>query len=348
MARHISAQRKQVGIVTNSDEVLIWKVGGGLQSIITSNAAAELTELTKRPLAVAFHPDDEQSYFVVYTALNAVPPTNDKWRTTIVVQHCRKGTTDAFHIFHLVHSQLDLYYRHRFVSLEDGHIGIVMPHEVFFYEQETKEHSITSLPSPHPCKHQRNNPTEGDNDKLKLLLMVRFDTRRNTFSTESYHLSRDLQEYLWIDLHRYFSINQLHIWRDQTSVPMYKVASPPAKSGRPINQILVVGMNKCSEKQTPNPIPVYGRLGPEYTHMPRTWDDSWLSECGVAFAWMRGTGFTEGSSEILTHLNRPLQPFSHLKPRSMSGDDDFVVLFSGAGYTVWCFDKDVSLPMTAS
>jgi len=342
--RHMSAYRRQVGIITISNEVLIWQIGGGLQSVVVSNASTDFTELTNsgaKPLAVGFHPDDERYNFVVYTALNAVPPT-------IVVQQCREGTSDAFHTFHLVSSQLDVDLRPRFVSLEDGHIGIVVTDEVF-YEQETRENSITSLPSPHPCKHQRNNPSEGDNNKPKLLLVVKFDMRRNAFSTGSYHLSKDLQKCLSIALHDWFGLNQLHIWRDQTLVPVYKIDFSTANSGRPSDQILAMGMKKCSEIQTPSPIPVHGRLGPECTHISQTWNDPWLAECGAAFCWMRDMRSTKDDSEILnTHLNQPLQPFSHPKRRIMKGDDDFVVLFSGGGYTVWSFDKDVSLPITSS
>ena len=345
--QQMSAYRNQVGIVTASNEVLIWQIGGELKSVVISRLPIELDDFITKPLAVAFHPDNEESHFVVHIASSRVPLANNEWRTSIVVQQCREGTPDAFYIFYLVSSEPDAkFFRHRFITLEDGHIGIMMTDEVFYIPETTKEHAVRPLPSPHPCKHQWINPSEGGNDTLGLLLVVKFDTRRNMFSTGSYHLPDKPHQHLSTIFRNHVNLDQPHIWRDQALLPVYTIDSSIRNSAPSVNQIIAMGINNCSEIQKPSLIPWYGRLGPEDTQIFRTWDDSRLGDCGTAFCWIGGMGFAEDARKTLYTSHTRLQQSDNT--RMMRGDDDFVVLFGGAGYVVWCFDKDMSLPVTAS
>jgi hypothetical protein len=329
----MSAYRNQVGIITASNEILIWQIGGELKSVVISKLPAELVDFTMKPLAVAFHPDNERSHFVVHIASNTVLCANNEWRTTIVMQQFREGTPDAFHTFHLASSKPDANFRHRCISLEDGHVGIMTTDEVFYIPETTKEHAVRPLPSPHPCKHQWINPSEGDNDTLGLLLVVKFDTRKNIFSTGSYHLPDKPHQHLSTIFRYDVDLDQPHIWRDQTLLPVYTIDSSIRDSAPSVNEIIAMAVNNCSEIQKPSLIPWYGRSGPEDTQIFQTWDDSRLADCGTTFCWIGGMRFAEDARAILgTNRNQLSQSDNS---RMMRGDDEFVVLFGGAGYVVW-------------
>jgi hypothetical protein len=76
--KHISARGKQVGLITKSDEVLLWNIGGSLISIerpeIQTSGGSHSS-----PEAIVFHPLIDGHFFVFYhdradTGMLLTPP----------------------------------------------------------------------------------------------------------------------------------------------------------------------------------------------------------------------------------------------------------------------------------
>jgi len=85
-SRQISGQRSQVGIITASNEALVWQVGGQLKSICTSELKEQFPGYAVRTLGVAFAPEDEQRCFVVHVTSTDIPNATGTYMTTLVVQ----------------------------------------------------------------------------------------------------------------------------------------------------------------------------------------------------------------------------------------------------------------------
>jgi hypothetical protein len=238
-------------------------------------------------------------------------------------------------------------FKHHVVSLEDGSIGILEADEVFYIPGNTPEHSRKPVPSPHPCAHQWINLAPGGKDTLGLLIVVKFDIRKRTFSTGSYHLPDNPIDNTSTIFHYGVELNQAHIWRDQALLPVYRTGHSIQKSAPGVEDMIAMSVTECSKipKRTgPVEIPWYGKVGSEDRQIHKVPDDSRLADSGAAFCWIGGAQFAEDARlSLITDPNDQSD-----QTRFVRGDDDFVVLFGDEGYVVWCFDEGVSLPVTTS
>lgn len=234
---------------------------------------------------------------------------------------------------------------HRLISLEDGSIGILEADEVLYTPGNKKEHVGEPVPSAHPCKHRWINLEQGGNDTLGLLIVVKFDIRTRAFSTGSYHLPDDSTHSTSTIFHNGVELEQPLIWRDQALLPVYRIGPLIRNSAPSVDDMIAMSINECSKiRKGPAEIPWYGKLGAKDRQVHKVRDDSGLADVGAAFCWIGGAQFAEDARLSLgaDHLDHSDQT------RMMRGDDDFVVLFGDEGYVVWCFDEEVTLPVTAS
>jgi len=91
----MSAHRNQVYIVTNSNEIFVWSVGGCLKSIDTSSLASELGEWSGA-VTTLFHPVKLGSFFVVY---NTVHWNDGHWTLRVLIVEVEAGGVKHLHYF---------------------------------------------------------------------------------------------------------------------------------------------------------------------------------------------------------------------------------------------------------
>jgi hypothetical protein len=118
----MDASRRRVGIITTSEEVLIWTIGEGLKPLTTSNYPRNFTGvIDATPMGLRFHPDNQDHVFV---AFSTITPTATSIK--ILIQEHKNGQPTVFHPFEIFTDGRFAKLHKQISNLEDGCFGFKM------------------------------------------------------------------------------------------------------------------------------------------------------------------------------------------------------------------------------
>jgi hypothetical protein len=203
----ISAQQKQVGILTTAYQVLIWTIGGSLISVDTSAVYDYLSDFSSRQGLVVFHPLQQRCFFVIHVATPILLPPTGIHTRRIVVQEFSQGklTMTKF---------LDL---HPSTSEPLGITGLLHDGVIEVFKGFVSHPSRAAESNTDGCQIPSGPGQDGAHDpNSKVFTMVMFDIYRRKFFLDEYSLAIPLR-----GVHRQDQfLNQVFCWRNRVLLPV--------------------------------------------------------------------------------------------------------------------------------
>ncbi|KAF4629642.1 hypothetical protein G7Y89_g8501 [Cudoniella acicularis] len=334
---YLYAYKDKVGIVTSTNEVMIWNIGGEILSLDLSVVPSPV-----KHIMVHLHPDNQKHIYVT-SIIDLESPEeddgHDKPVTEIYVQEFEGGKPETLHHFEMAARWDSTYHIPPFASMEDGSFGIILQDSFDYPRGPMGAIRSRNTPFSDPCKHIK--PDEGKPLFSKILIVVKFDIHARCFTTSSYHLPtprvlpmppRIVNGSIDEERSATLQFHEALFWRGQAIIPTQNNDWHGTTEA-----MLAAGLEDCSSisPQRHN-TPWYGQDESQNQKLWHVPEDPVLAECGVSFCWL--------DREDKTPAGQPLSE----DRRVVRGDDDFVVLFGRFGYVVWCFDESVKLPRDSS
>jgi hypothetical protein len=209
----VFASHQQVGIVTISNEIFFWRVGGTLRQFHTSpllaDIAGNLEQVISREHQIFFHPQIESRFYLVTIFICRADQGTFLAPIQIVLQEYENSTVTTTHRIELVAdiSVIGTYFKTW--RLEDGNIGfqILGSKSRLLSDIDPRRGSITSPEKRSTSRiptcahllpdgtvkplHRTNLPSQR---ALHPLIILKFNIHSRRWSTSTYHVSRRLLE----------------------------------------------------------------------------------------------------------------------------------------------------------
>jgi hypothetical protein len=230
----VTASHQQVCIITVSNEIFFWKIGGNLRqfqySPLPVDIEASLDRLISREHHIYFHPHDESRFYFV-TILICGPELPDILNPVqVILQEYENDAITRTNRFKLgINVQKSI----KSLELEDGNIGfrILGSRSALVSDIDLKSGTIThpeGIVDPSHC------PGCGNYLPIHLQTILKLDIHSRRWSISTYHISNDLL----------MSPDRSLLWRDQLLFE-----GKPLRTDHEYAPSAVIQMNESCELQ---------------------------------------------------------------------------------------------------
>jgi hypothetical protein len=203
--KRITAHQNQVGIVTTTNEILLWCVGGPLRSVDVSGLHGYLADFRLIQALVVFHPLEGNCFFVAYEAAQRSTVITEKDTHRILVQEFKEGVVTSTKLLDLHSSEAPSL---PIIGLVDD--GIISISGVFLGQPPAGVDPNRDVSE----SWLRLGLTERKKSNPKTFVVVTFDIYRGRFALEHYCLPGPRGFHSWETV-----LEQAFFWRNQVSFP---------------------------------------------------------------------------------------------------------------------------------